>query len=257
MVNRSFVTWMVLAFWAAAAHAAKPPQVGDQQLKKVTFPGGYCDLYLLAQEMVQNDLDLAPDQVSTIRKLVAQLVEEQRTLPFAAHVQRLTKDEQVALGLLKREQVQRLKQISLQCRATASFWDPSVRQALRISDDQFRKIQDAAYPMEAADEEVGKLALVREKFFAYPKRVDKEWQHREWERIAALTPMQQTKWKEMLGTPFTGTFPSDVLVPSTVPPKLLGEVSIEALRTEVTALRQRLVEIEKRLAEIENGKQKK
>src|SRR5437899_2591396 len=88
----------------AAARGAK-----QGQLTKVEFPGGSCDLYLLAQEAVQNDLNLSVDQVARVRVLVADLIEKKRTLRFEEFVQQLKKNQQIALDLLRREQVNRLK----------------------------------------------------------------------------------------------------------------------------------------------------
>jgi hypothetical protein len=269
MTSRNIMTGL---FLVALLGAAGPTQVTgtpdenipargvfprEQQLKKVEFPGGSCDLYLLAQEMVQKDLGLSADQVAKIRELVADLIEKKRTLTFEKHVQQLKKDQQIALDLLTREQIQRLKQLSLQCGATASFWNPSVRQTLQISDQQWQKIERMPYPKEVGDVEAERLHPIRKEFFDYPKRPEQEWQHREWQRIAELTPMQRLKWKEMLGRPFDGAFPSAILVPATVTTQApLGEPSIEALRLEIKTLRERLIQMERRLVEIEKGKKK-
>lgn len=188
----------------------------QRQLTRVEFPGGYCDLYLLAQEAVQTDLNLSVDQVSRVRVLVADLIEKKRTLRFEAHVQQLRKNQQIALDLLRREQVNRLKQVSLQCGATASFWDPLVRNNLQVSDAQYQKIQSVPYAQGLGDEKAEDLARIRQDFLDYPKRAEADWQQREWRRIAVLTPMQRVQWKEMLGKPFQGTFPSAVLIPAAV-----------------------------------------
>jgi len=226
----------------------------DQQLQKVTFPGGSCDLYLLAQEDVQNELNLSADQVARIRGFVADLIEKKRTLSFEEHVKQLRKNQQSALGLLKQDQIQRLRQVSLQCGATASFWDPLVRQELQVSEEQYKEMAAVPYAKDGGDEKAEKVALIRKDFFEYPKRAEEEWQHREWRRLAVLTPRQRVKWKEMLGQPFKGTFPSAVLVPAMrTRPERSGAPSLEELKAEIKTLREKLRQMEKRLAEIERS----
>jgi hypothetical protein len=230
----------------------------DQQLTQVEFPGGHCHLYLLAQEDVHKDLCLSADQVRKIREFVVDLIEKKRTLKFKEHAQQLGEHQQSALGLLTQDQVQRLQQVSLQYKATASFWDELVRRKLDISDEQYATMRAAPYEQVGGKGRAEELAGIRRDFFDYPKRTEEEWQTREWRRIEVLTPTQRKKWKEMLGKPFKGTVPSAVLVPVAGRARGVthGEPSIEELKAEIKTLREKLGQIEKRLSQIEKGGQR-
>jgi hypothetical protein len=215
MTARFVMASLMLAVSAASALALAPDRRNRKeppQLKEVQFPSGYCDLYLLAQAAVQKDLKLSADQVSAVQSLVADLVERKAKVAVPDHVQFLHKHQKTALSLLTPEQVQRLKQVSLQCKATASFWDADVRAALAVTDEQFKKMQTMPYGQQG-DAGAAQRAAVRKDFLDFPKRAEENWQQREWARIAVLTPAQQDGWKRMLGRPFTGTFPTAVLVP--------------------------------------------
>lgn len=255
-------------------------------LKEVEFPGGHCNLYLLAQRAVQIDLGLSARQVKLIRGLVADLYDNRPTTAsaynsehlikgspwflraylrhylitiarqrFQDHVQQLRMNEAFALTLLQADQLQRLKQVSLQYGTTSSFWDPLIRQQLLISDKQYTKIAAVPYSKEKGLEETEELNSIGKDFFDFPKRTEEAWQMREWRRIAVLTPTQRVQWKEMLGKPFKGPIPSPVLIPE-ISKSRRSEHSIEELKEQIKALRGQLDRIEKRLSEFEKRDQR-
>lgn len=256
LISTCFVLTMVLSPGSAQEAGRKIQAAPKANLQKVTFPGGSCDLYLLAQELVQHDLDLSDKQVARVREIVADLIAQHKKVPFATFVQQLEKSQATALEQLSKEQLKRLKQISLQCGATASLSRTEVRHALQITDDQIAKIRSIPYPRELEQDIDGDLAAIAKEFLSYPKRAEKEWQQREWQTLAVLTPKQREQWKAMLGQPFKGTFPSTIYIsaPAAPSPAPAVDPAFEAVRAEIKTLRERIKALEKKLAELEKAK---
>ena len=149
---RTCVTWVVVLSLLGCGQAAR----AEPPLARVDLNsgpgGGFGNLYLLGQRAVQQDLRLSQGQVEKVRGLLREVVdkqqawrgekdpEERRQLAGEAVRVRLRNDG-LAAALLTSGQAERLKQISWQYRATASFWDPEVRDALRITDEQLARIK--------------------------------------------------------------------------------------------------------------------
>jgi hypothetical protein len=186
--------------------------------------GGFGDLYLLAQQAVQDDLQLSPQQLEQMHDFVVQVVAAQKTYAAAKDAARRKQlaDDTVKLRLdngkraaavLDDRQAQRLKQISLHYRGTASFYDVEVQKDLRLSDEQvakIRKIGSATYS--AWNREVNEEFRKNKDFKAYQAKLEETRKRRDREQVAVLTPEQQAQWQKMLGDPFKGPMPSPMFV---------------------------------------------
>jgi hypothetical protein len=105
----------------------------------------------------------------------------------------------VASRILTAEQRKRLQQIHLQTHGPGAFLEDQVQRALRLGQEQKRKI-----------EEIVKSCTQREKDIAdseagrHEKRAQVQQQQRQAMTAlqALLTPQQQQHWKDLIGEPF-------------------------------------------------------
>ena len=166
-------------------------------------PGGN-SFSLLNQKSIQDELKLTDEQI----KKAEQEAEKQRD-SFAGFrdlspeerqgkIQERLKVNQAALAeILKEDQLKRFKQIEFQQRGSQALADPEVAQALALTTEQKDRIQAI---QEASRNEMRELFQAeggREKIEALRASVNEK-------ANAVLTPEQQTKWKEMTGSPFKG-----------------------------------------------------
>ena len=165
------------------------------------------ELFLLSNESVQKDLQLAPEQIEALAQLRRKrdaAFDIRRDLSpeeFEAKFEELRKQEKSLTELLTARQQTRLKQIGLQQRGPAAFADPEVVASLKLSPEQqqtIRRLQDETHE------------FVRGSFRPGPLRTE-EWEQikqtwsKTWEKVlGVLTDEQMARWKELIGEPFTG-----------------------------------------------------
>lgn len=227
--------WLLVfltADWLSVSAAA-------QTLVRADYPFGAGDMYLLARKGVQKDLHLSAAQIQRVQWLVKDIIDNYEEFRDAGSRGRAGwfeealkvhgRNEKIARSILTPEQGQRLKEVTYQYLVTVAFWNAKTRGLLAITDQQFSRIEAVPYATLPADERNDELARIRSDFNDYPKRSDRDWQFREWKRLAVLTPEQRRMWKEMLGRPFKESIPSDICVPAT------GDARNEALRFERVA----------------------
>jgi Spy/CpxP family protein refolding chaperone len=170
--------------------------------------GGFGMVGLLGQQSVQKELNLSDEQVKKVQELQAKAREARQGLRDLSREERQAKMQELAkageksvAGLLKPEQMKRLKQISLQLRGAGAFGNPEVAKALNLTDEQKEKLK-------AIQEETGRA--VRELFQGGGDRAEMRKKMAELHKganekaTALLTDDQKAKWKEMTGTPFKG-----------------------------------------------------
>jgi hypothetical protein len=196
-----------LSLALALAILAQPAQAQE----KKTFGGGFrllSPLFLANQKSVQEDLKMTDDQAAKVKELQdkgqASFAKDLQGLSQAERLKKLAErnkaNEQALAGILKADQLKRLKQILLQVRGNQALQEPEVAEALKLTDDQKQKIkaiQAAAFremrPLarDADDPEtMKKLAEIRK---ATQEKV-----------VGVLTDSQKATWKEMTGEPFKG-----------------------------------------------------
>jgi hypothetical protein len=225
--------------------------------------GGFGDLYLVAQQAVQDDLQLAGKQLEDIHDLVAQVVAKQKQFSAEkdAAARKQLADEAVtlvlengkrAVALLTPSQAQRLKQIALHIRGTGSFYDVAVQKDLRLTEEQIAKIRQIGNEVYSGwNREVSEEFRKNKDFKAYQAKLEENRKRRDREQVAVLTPEQRTQWQKMLGDPFKGPIPSPMFVSAraakiiavqTEPADAAARISrlVESLAQEVGKLKQEL-----------------
>ncbi len=170
------------------------------------FGGGFgADLLgLLSQKSVQDELKLSDEQqkqateADTKRGGLEGLRDLSQAERQAKFQERTAASEKTAAEILQPEQLKRLKQISLQQQGAFAYERPEVSSALQLTNsqmDQLKAIQaDAREKMRGAFQG-GQPD--REKIQAARKAVAEQ-------AAGVLTDEQKTKWKELVGEPFTG-----------------------------------------------------
>ena len=191
---------LVLVASVGSLAQAQPPRGAHMGRGGMTLMG------LLAQESVQKELKLTEEQVKSVKELAVKQREGfsgLRDLPAEermAKIQERIKEHEKALGdVIGAEQLGRLKQISLQVRGASAFSDPAVVTALSLSDEQKDKIKAIQEEARKARGEFDpeKREESRAKIEAARKAAAEK-------TLAVLTAEQTTKWKELIGAPFTG-----------------------------------------------------
>lgn len=206
---RSSVSLAALALLAVPA-LAQPHSSGT----------GQAALALLTNRSVQEELRISEDQKKKIdaasRKLNDMRQEKMKEagitlkniLQKRAEMDRITKAlnaeaDRILSSVLDDKQTARFKQIRLQQRGLRAFTTEEVETALKLSDDQKKKIKDTIEGLNKEFEEARKeagmdLAKLTE-LFARHREKSKEALG----KVAATLTMEQKKtWKEMSGEPF-------------------------------------------------------
>jgi hypothetical protein len=165
---------------------------------------------LLNQPSVQKELKITDEQKQKIHDAVAKL-RESTPAPTNAdpserqqRMQEMAREgERTAAKILDRDQMKRLKEITLQVQGPRAFNNPDVAKALDLTDEQKEKINAA----------VGQGAGARGQRPQVQPGSDPQAVQKRMEEIRKanlekvmniLTPEQKTKWKDMTGEPFTG-----------------------------------------------------
>lgn len=167
---------------------------------------------LLGQESVQKELKLTDEQIKkaeSVREKTMAMMQEIRQNAQGDREQMAKKmlelnqqtDKSVA-EFLKPEQVKRLKQITLQQTGVRAVANPEVAAALKVTDEQKQKIQDLQMANATKMRELfqgagGDFAEMRKKMEEFNKTANEQF-------MGLLTEEQKTKWKELIGEPFTG-----------------------------------------------------
>jgi putative heme-binding domain-containing protein len=194
--------WVALVFALAVSTVALAQPFGGP------FGGGGNLVMLLRQESVQQELKLSAEQMRKIENLSDKMRESFGEIfgleepERGKKVQELFRaNDKVIAGILKADQLKRLKQISYQQQGPAAFNDPDVAKALQLSDAQRKDIQKVN---DSANSEIAKL------FEGGPPDDDGRKKADDLRKAAAdkimkrLTSAQAAQWKELLGKPFTG-----------------------------------------------------
>ncbi|MGD9649115.1 MAG: hypothetical protein AB7U73_25615 [Pirellulales bacterium] len=203
-------------FWivALAVTLAIPAQTwaqrpgGGQGRGRGMFGGGTgMELFLLGQDSVQKELSISEEQAAKARELGEKQRESFGNFRELSQEERRAKMEENRKALesglaeiLKPEQAARLKQIALQQRGPSAIGDPTIAATLDLSADQKQQVETITrkgFEEMRGLREGGAPAAAREKFQALRKAQGDKL-------IAVLTPVQQSKWNEMVGPPFTG-----------------------------------------------------
>jgi Spy/CpxP family protein refolding chaperone len=165
---------------------------------------------LLAQESVQKELKLTPDQITKVGDAAKKQQEARLALPRdLAPEERRKKSEELnketeksVADILKPDQAKRLKQITLQQAGAAAFAREDVAKELNISAEQKQKLNDiqAAARKERQDLFQGGGGLNEES----RKKMAEITKNTNEKAMSVLTAEQKTKWNEMTGEPFKG-----------------------------------------------------
>jgi hypothetical protein len=175
---------------------------------------------LIQNEGVQKELKLSSDQVEKATEAVTKIREkhqdefaslrdlsqEERGEKMRTLTKTINEETVKALdGVLKPDQIKRLKQIELQQRGEQAFTDSEVQSHLKLTSEQKEKIKTIADDAAAERRELfqpgggGDFQEAQKKMAALRKST--------MDRIAALlTADQKQTWKEMTGQPFEVQF---------------------------------------------------
>jgi Spy/CpxP family protein refolding chaperone len=155
--------------------------------------GGGGDLMLLNDENVQKDIELLDNQKEKLADLRDRIGEEMRAL-FQGGAggdarerirEKMEEFQKEVDGILLPHQRDRLKQIGVQSRLRYGSTSNAVAEALELSDDDKKKLEDKDRELTA---EMNKeIAKIREKY--RDKLLD------------VLGPEQKAKWKQLVGNP--------------------------------------------------------
>jgi hypothetical protein len=196
--------WKVLVLVGIAALVVRPV---------FAQPGRGGPLQLLQNKDVQKELQLTDEQLNKARQMMGkvfgkyqpefaklgEIPSEQRRAKVDSLLKAIGTDmEKEAQGIFKPEQIKRFKEIELQQRGAEAFEDPTVRERLKLTQEQQKKIEaikaDAAKEYQALKDK-GNFPGAAEKTAAVGKAAaDKV--------IALLTEDQKKAWKELTGKPF-------------------------------------------------------
>ena len=163
---------------------------------------------LLGQASVQKELNITAEQKQQLQEAAAKL--RQAPPPDfsnlspsdrAEKMQEMAREgERTAAKILHRDQMKRLKEISLQFRGASAFNDPEIAKALDLTDEQKEKIKTTVSEARGQRPQVapgGDPQAARKHFEEMRKaNLDKV--------MNVLTADQKTKWKDMTGEPFKG-----------------------------------------------------
>jgi hypothetical protein len=161
---------------------------------------------LLLNKSVQEELKLTNDQLGKLKGAVEEVLggfkeklanlremgPEERAKLMDAITEKTNK---IIVGVLDKDQIKRLREIDLQQRGPMALYDPEVRKALKITDDQLSQLKDLAAETNKAIHKAYDNRDTRSLEGAVETGLRK--------LSTLLTDEQKTTWKEMLGKPFT------------------------------------------------------
>jgi hypothetical protein len=172
--------------------------------------GGSGEAMLLQQASVQKELKLSDEQIQQVTALAAKQRETFSALGDLDPEERRQKVAEAQQAqraelakILAADQAQRLKQIAWQQAGPQALANPEVATALALSDEQKQAVETAQNEMREQMRAVfaggpgGDRETARAKMAEIQKAATEKLDQ-------VLKPEQQTKFKELLGTPFTG-----------------------------------------------------
>ncbi len=184
-------------------------------------PGGFGGPGLITNKSVQQELGMTEDQVKQADDAVKKVREAHRgdfdKLQGLEGQERFAKMQEVSkavrhdtqkelAGILKPDQLKRLKEIELQQQGAQAFSDPDLQKELKLTDDQKEKIktinEDARSEMRSIFQGAGQGGD-RQEMMKKMQALRKETLENS---LAVLTKDQQAKYKEMTGKPFQVKF---------------------------------------------------
>src|ERR1700732_5251144 len=201
MMKRFTVLALVILGVSSSSALAQPPRGGRGGQGMMGGP-----MMLLNQPSVQQELKISDEQKQQIHEAAAKLRQSAGDLQGLDPSERQQKaqemareGERAASKILHRDQMKRLKEISLQVQGARAFSSPDFANALGLTDEQKEKIKAAegsrgqrGQPPPGSDPE----AMRRRMEEMRKANLDKV--------MNILTPGQKAKYKEMTGEPFTG-----------------------------------------------------
>jgi Spy/CpxP family protein refolding chaperone len=215
--------------FAAAAFAvsllAASPAEAQLNLRGLRFPASLQNIFLLRGDAVQTELALKDEQKTAISELALAL--QQEAFEIMSGLQDLTPEEQKEQmpevmkmiaekgteiqgkvdEILVDEQKARLKELSVQARGPQALEDDEISAALKITDEQKKKLEEVREEGNAAMQEAmtslraggGDQGKMREKMGAMRKELSEK-------ALAVLTPEQKEQFEKLKGKEFK--FPS-------------------------------------------------
>jgi Spy/CpxP family protein refolding chaperone len=225
-MNTTLRLTFVLGLTALLVAPASAQRPGGQGRFGQGFGGGMGGqgglVQLLMAPPVQEELALSDDQIGKIEPIseqlrsdmmsrmqemrgqLADLSPEQRRERFEKMSQELNAKAKDGLkGILKEEQLGRLEQIHIQQQGVQAFTDPTVLEALKLTEDQKAEVDgilesyrsETREIMEAGRETDDRAGLMGKLVELRRSSMDKA--------SGVLTDEQRTAWKELTGEPFT------------------------------------------------------
>jgi len=165
------------------------------------------ELMLLRQRSVQEELKIDKDEATKIYEFTYKQHQAAMQVHALAQAQQEQKwetmvkeNEEFLKTALKPEQRKRLKQIAMQTSGLIWVTMPSVAKQLNLTDEQKEhaaKLQEESHAKYATLADAPTTNGRDEKLMELRKSNHEAL-------VKLLTPEQQTKWKELAGSPFTG-----------------------------------------------------
>jgi Spy/CpxP family protein refolding chaperone len=223
---RSVSLALALALWTSTALAQQELR---QEVLSFAPLGGGDSTRLLQQESVQKALKLTPEQIKKVEDLSEEMrakfqqafggreegqgdrkiiIVDRDNEEHRKKMQELHQETEKAVAkILKPEQFKRLKQISYQQQGGRAFTDPEVAKALRLTEEQQKKIREIN---EDAGSQIGPITVTIEedpaqKMAEHQKKMAEVQKASTDKIMKLLTAAQKMKWKELQGEPFKGT----------------------------------------------------
>ncbi|TWU56494.1 hypothetical protein Poly51_24050 [Rubripirellula tenax] len=182
--------------------------------------GGDPTFTLLRVDEVRTELEISPDQEEALKKLGEQMrptrpegvdfrsmSEEDRT-KFFAKMQKESSEKMAEMKLqldevLFPEQMERLKEISLQAQGAQALGDPEVVSELKISDTQKKELDEVRESLrEEMTTKMRELFSNRDGNSDMREQMTKMRSDMDEKIFAVLTPAQKTQFEEMKGEKF-------------------------------------------------------
>jgi Spy/CpxP family protein refolding chaperone len=200
-MKRLMVFALVILGVVASSGLAQPPRGGRGGPGMMGGP-----MMLLNQPSVQQELKISDEQKLQIQEAAAKLRASAGSLqgldPSELQQKRqemARESERTASKILHRDQMKRLKEITLQVQGARAFADPDLAKALDLTDDQKDKIKAT----EGGRGQRPQISPGNDPQAAQ-KRMEEMHKANLEKVMNILTPDQKAKYKEMTGEPFTG-----------------------------------------------------
>jgi serine/threonine protein kinase len=207
---------------------------------------GCAQLYWLTEPSVQEDLKLSEDQIQKIGALNKQVQEQREAWRGVERSKsngsgksedrrRLFRSQARAnadaiAAILDSDQERRLRQIGRQTGGTGVFFDPDVIAKLELTADQidrFHQIQEQAWKASQEAWRAGRDLRTNQEREAHWKKTKESWRAAKEQIMDGLTPIQKSRWQELVGEPFKG----EIRMPPP-PPRRPGHRTADRLERE-------------------------